>query len=105
MFINYITQQITIQKLTGRDEYNHPTYGTGVSLLARFQNQTSEYQTQQGNILTSTGIFYVTPNTDVAEDDIITFNGKVYKVIGVQFLTKHYQDSHKVIHVQVWQLP
>lgn len=83
-FSDWPLETVTWQKLTSRDQYGNPTYGSAVSGKAYIMYATEEYRMVIEDILIDTIVFILSAPILTAEDKVILPDGSAPVMAGVQ---------------------
>lgn len=99
-----LNQTITIATKSGYDKYGRENVDAPTTVKARFQRTTKQKLSPNGSLITIDGIVYVSPDTTVAIDDKITFDGADYKVHGIYAAVDGTGDTnHLKLEVIKWK--
>lgn len=102
---NLLNQDIVIYTKGALDGYGKPTFGSGASYKARFEQQNTTIATVQNDREPIDGKVFVMPECVVGIGDKLTYDGEDYRVmrrsknvVGSGVL------SHQELLVQLWSI-
>lgn len=102
---NLLNQTITRYSGGSYGADGKPTYGTGSSILCRFENKTKRILLPNGQMLTIDAFAVVNPDTTFTTDDRVTYNLIDYKVVDVfQAIDDLGNTHHQELRLVKWPI-
>lgn len=98
-FLALMPHTVTIQPLTGRDEYSRPTYGPGIQYRARVVGKQKLVRAADGSERVSATTIYVVGVSGISPEDRITLpDGSQPPILAVSRMPDERGDHHEVVY-------